>query len=85
MNPDFGPLMGLAAFDLVILALVYLSLRPYAPIDRRFLLPLGAGLGGFVFHAFVFFSGAFLVLQLATYLGVFVLYLFNSRKPSESA
>ena len=39
---------------------------------------------GFVFHAFLFFEGAFLYLQLATYAGVFGLFFLESRKQPKS-
>jgi len=40
-------------------------------MNRAALFATGAGLAGFVFHAFLFFDGAFLILQLATISGVF--------------
>jgi hypothetical protein len=41
-------------------------LRSHAPLDRRVLFPIAAGLIGFVFHAFMFFHGVILFVQLAT-------------------
>ena len=81
MNIFYGILIGLAAFDLVILTLLHRWLRASAPLDRRALLPTLAGLAGFVFHAFLFFEGAILILQLATYAGFVILYLLACRKP----
>jgi hypothetical protein len=81
MNTEFWPLVGLGAFDLVLLVVCYLGLRAYRPIDRRGVLPVALGLSGFVFHAFMFFQGAFLVLQLATIIGILGLYLRATHKP----
>jgi hypothetical protein len=36
-------------------------------VDRRVLFPVAAGLIGFGIHALLFFSGAFLYVQLATH------------------
>ena len=81
-NVSVPLLMVLAAFDLTLVVLFYLFLRAHGPVDRRFLIPLGAGLAGFVFHAFLFFGGAILYLQLATIIGIFALYVSHSRKPA---
>ena len=81
MNVSYGILVGLAAFDLVVLAFAYLSLRANAPLDRRVLVPSVAGIAGFVVHAFLFFDGAILILQLATYTGIATLSVLASRKP----
>lgn len=62
--------LALAAFDLLIVALVFISLRAYPPTNRRALIATGIGLSGFVFHAFLFFDGAVLILQLATIAGI---------------
>jgi uncharacterized membrane protein len=71
MNIEFWLVAGVAAFDLLILASFYLYLRSRSIADvRRALLPTSIGLLGFVFHAFMFLSGAFLILQLATIAGV---------------
>jgi len=78
MNTHSWLVVGLAAFDSLILTLLYLYLRSHVPLDRRVLFPVAAGLLGFVFHAFLFFSGAFLFLQLATIAGIFGLYFFCS-------
>jgi hypothetical protein len=50
--------VGLAAFDLMLVVAAYFQLRGYPPMDRRSLSVTGAGLAGFVFHAFLFFDGA---------------------------
>jgi hypothetical protein len=65
--------VGLAAFDLMLVVVAYFQLRGYPPMDRRSLSVTGAGLAGFVFHAFLFFDGAFLVLQLAANSGIFAI------------
>jgi hypothetical protein len=65
---------GLAAFDLLILSLLFLLMRSQPSLDRRTRLILAIGLSGFVFHAVLFFEGPILYLQLATlaviYLGL---------------
>ena len=63
--------VGLASFDLMIVVAAYFCLRAYPPMDRRALCGTGAGLTGFVFHAFLFFDGAFLILQLSTIAAIF--------------
>lgn len=63
--------VALASFDLLIVTLAYFQMRAYPPINSAALIATGAGLTGFVFHAFLFFDGAFLILQLATISGVF--------------
>jgi hypothetical protein len=68
--------VGLAAFDVSLLTLVFLYLRSHATLDRRVLFPIAAGLIGFVFHAFLFFQGAILILQLATIVTLFGLVWF---------
>jgi hypothetical protein len=65
--------MGLAAFDLMLIAVAYFQLRAYPPMDRHALSVTGAGLAGFVFHAFLFFEGAFLIVQLAAISGIFAI------------
>ena len=66
---------------LLLLTLLYLYLRSHAPVGRHLLFPVAAGAVGFVFHALLFFSGAFLVLQLATIAGVVGLCLFQPLRP----
>jgi hypothetical protein len=81
VNAYSGLLVGLATFDLFLLALCYWMLRASAPdVTRRALFPVGVGMAGFVFHAFMFFEGGFLFLQLATCAGIFGLYLLASRR-----
>ncbi|MBA4020245.1 MAG: hypothetical protein C0483_24045 [Pirellula sp.] len=63
--------LGLLAFDTMLLIVSYFALRKSTPMSRQALIATGAGLSGFVFHAFLFFSGPFLVLQLATIAGIF--------------
>ena len=70
--------MGLAAFDGSLLMLVFVYLRSHAPLDRRVLFPVVAGLIGFVFHAFMFFQDALLFVQLATIATLFGLCWFWS-------
>jgi hypothetical protein len=76
-----GILIALAIFDLLILAVVYRVIQAYAPLNRQTLTCILAGLAGFVFHAFMFFSGGFLILQLATNAGLIGICLYASRKP----
>jgi hypothetical protein len=62
---------GLAAFDVLVVAVVFLLLRSYAVLDRKARLISAIGLSGFVFHAVVFCEGAILYLQLATLAGIY--------------
>jgi hypothetical protein len=80
MNTYPWIVVGLAAFDVSLLTLVFVYLRSHAPLDRRVLFPIAAGLIGFVFHAFLFFQGAILILQLATIATLFGLCWFWSSK-----
>jgi hypothetical protein len=58
---------GLAAFDtLLVVTLVFLLLRSHPFPNRKARMITAIALSGFVFHAFLFFEGAFLYLQLAT-------------------
>jgi hypothetical protein len=79
--------VALASFDLLLLALAYFQMRACPPINQAALIATGAGLAGFVFHAFLFFDGAFLILQLATISGVFGIcwlqHLGRLSKPKE--
>ena len=73
---------GLASFDLLLLIGLYRYLRSHARVDSRVLFPVAAGLVGFAFHAFLFFSGAFLIVQVTTIASIFGMYLFWSlRQP----
>ena len=80
MNAILWIQIGLATLDALILVLLYFFLRTYAPLDRRSLIAMLAGLVGFIFHAFLFFTGFFLVLQLSTCAGIALIYLFMSRR-----
>jgi hypothetical protein len=80
MNTYTWIVVGLAAFDVSLLTLVFAYLRSHAPLDRRVLFPVVAGLIGFVFHAFLFFQGAILILQLATITTIFGLVWFWSSR-----
>jgi hypothetical protein len=62
---------GLATIDLVIIISLYFQMRRFPRLDRRGFLNTGAGLTGFVVHAFLFADGAFLILQLATIAAIF--------------
>ena len=75
-------ILGLVAFDLILLAMFYLALQSHAPLGRRTLSLIAAGLAGFVFHAFTFFSGAVLIVQLATVAGVFFICVAAPRSSS---
>jgi hypothetical protein len=63
--------VGLAAFDLMLLVMCYFAFRNHAPLDQKALIMTGGGLAGFVIQAVMFYSGAFLILQLATIAGIF--------------
>jgi hypothetical protein len=64
-------IIWLAAFDLALCAVLYGLMRRSAGLSRGTLVPMGLGLSAFVFHAFMFFSGAILILQLATVMAIF--------------
>jgi hypothetical protein len=72
-------------FDLIscrgnIVALFLLFLRAYLVLDRRGRVITAIVLSGFVFHAFLFFEGAILYLQLAT---LAVIYIALALCPSK--
>ena len=82
MTINSSIIAGLAGFDLFILTVLYFYLRS-SSMERRVLIPIGAGLAAFVFHAFVFFSGAILYLHLATLASVFVLCFVSAFSRSD--
>ena len=62
--------LALAMADLGFLILAYDQMRAHPRMDGRY---IAAGMVGFVFHAFLLFEGAFLILQLATIAGLFAI------------
>jgi len=73
----------LAAFDVLVVAVVFVLLRWLAFVDRKTRMIMAIGLSGFVFHAFLFFEGAILSLQLATLAGIyFALAVCPSKRQS---
>ena len=66
MSTYFLTIYGLAAFDVIIVALLFLCIRWQPVVDRKSRIPTAIALSGFVFHAFVFFEGTILYLQLVT-------------------
>jgi hypothetical protein len=80
MNTEISLLVGVAAFDLLLMTLLGLFLRSHPPLGRRTLFAVAAGLLGFVFQAFLCFHGAFLVLQLVTIAGIAGLCGFQSSR-----
>jgi hypothetical protein len=74
---------GLAAFDVLVVALVLLLLRSHPFLDRKGRLITAIALSGFVFQAVACFEGAILYLQLATLAAIYVaLALCPSRRQS---
>lgn len=71
---------SLAAFDVLVVALVFLLVRSHAFLDRKGRMITSIALSGFVFHAVVFFEGAILYLQLAT---LSVIYITLALCPSK--
>ena len=71
--------LGLAAFDLLVVALIFLLIRSNAFVDRRGRMTTAIALSGFVFHAILFFEGTILYMQLAT---LAVIYFTLSLVPS---
>jgi hypothetical protein len=80
MNTTLWLVVGLAAFDGTLLALLYWVFRRRAPLDRATLFVIGGGLAGFAVQALVFYSGAFLILQLATITLAYAICLWVPRK-----
>ena len=78
MNTSTYLVAGLASFDLLLLIGLYRYLRSHAQVGPRVLFPVAAGLIGFAFHAFLFFTGAFLIVQMTTIVSIFGMYLFCS-------
>jgi hypothetical protein len=74
---------GLVAFDVLVVALVFLLLRSHSFPDRKSRVIMAIALSGFVFHAALFFEGAILYLQLATLAVIyFALALCPSKRQS---
>ena len=83
MSTNVWIVSGLAAFDVFVVALLVLLLRSYPFLDRKRRMIMGIGLSGFVFHAFMFFEGVILYLQLATLAVIYIaLALCPSRRQS---
>ena len=80
MNTNTYLVAGLASFDLLLLVCLYRYLRSHSRVDARVLSSVAAGLVGFAVHAFLFFSGAFLIVQLTTIASIFGMYLFCSLR-----
>ncbi|MBA3315213.1 MAG: hypothetical protein M3552_07840 [Planctomycetota bacterium] len=66
---------GLAAFDIVLLLFLYWLQRTLPPLDRKGRLVTAAALSGFVFHAFLFFDGPLLFVQLAALAAIYAFLL----------
>jgi hypothetical protein len=64
--------VGLGAFDALILTLWFLILRSQVFPDRKNRVITGIALSGFVFHAVLFFEGPILYLQLATLVVIYL-------------
>ena len=79
MDTNAWIFLSLAAFDVMLLVAFYFYLRACGPIDRNALVATGAGLAGFVFHVFMFCSGAILYIQLATLAGIYGLFWMKHR------
>ena len=74
---------GLAAFDFLVVAVVFLLLRSHPFLDRKGRVITAIALSGFVFQAALFFEGAILYLQLATLAVIYIgLALCPSRRQS---
>ena len=78
MNFDPWLLVGVAAVDLLLLGTLYWGFRTSRPVDRRIVLPVGINTVIFAAHAFIFFSGALLVLQLLFLVSLFGLFVLLS-------
>jgi hypothetical protein len=80
MNVINWLVFGLAAFDTVLCVVLYLIMRASTELNRSILLPVGAGMTAFVFHAVLFFNGPFLIVQLATIAALFGIVLLEVRR-----
>ena len=80
MNTHTYLVAGLASFDLLLLIGLYRYLLSHAKVDPSVLFPVAAGLIGFAIHALLFFSGAFLIVQMTTIASIFGMYLFYSLR-----
>jgi hypothetical protein len=76
----FWIVSGLAAFDVLVVALFFLLLRSTPSLDRKVRMTTAIGLSGFVFHAVIFFTGAILYVQLAT---LAIIYIALALCPSK--
>jgi hypothetical protein len=78
---------GLAAFDVLVVALVFLLLCSHPFLGRNGWLVTAIALSGFVFHAVVFFEGAILYLQLATLAVIYIALALcsSTRQSTDSA
>ena len=77
---------GLAAFDVFLVALLFLLLRSQPFLDRKGRVIMAIGLSGFVFHAAMFLEGAILYLQLATLAVIYIaLASWPVKRPSTNS
>jgi hypothetical protein len=75
---------GLATFDALVVALVFLLLRSHPFPDRNGRVIMAVVLSGFVVHAVVFFEGAILSLQLATLAAAYLAPALCPSRPQPS-
>ncbi|AGA24761.1 hypothetical protein Sinac_0318 [Singulisphaera acidiphila DSM 18658] len=77
--------MGLASADILLVTFFYFHLKNSPQLDRQALIRNGTGTAGFVFHALIYFDGAFLILQLSTLAALFgICYLHHlGRLPGQ--
>ncbi len=75
---------GLAAFDVVMVAMFFLLLRSQAFLDRKSRMITAIGLSPFVFHAFLFFESAILYVQLATLAVIYFALAMYPSKPQST-
>jgi hypothetical protein len=78
-------ILGLIAFDLFMLVGAYLTFRK-VHMDRKSAFKIMLCCSGFIFHAFLFFEGAFLWIQLGFMACLFaMLFLMSNRQPATPA
>jgi hypothetical protein len=80
----FWIVCGLAAFDVLVVALVFVLLRSYPFADRNGRMITAIALSGFIFHAVLFFEGAILYLQLATLAVIYFALALCPSKPQSN-
>jgi hypothetical protein len=82
MDTYFWIVCGLAAFAVLVVALIVMLLYSQPLLDRKNRVIMGIALSGFVVHAVMFFEGAILFVELAMLAMIYIaLALCPSKLP----